>query len=566
MAAFALLPSTLYDTVHDQKLKSVFEEKGFSNPGVHVMGSYSLLWYPSIGGSSAQVWKDQQGNVVSVNGTCYFRGKLLSGDIPALFEAIRTAQIRDEDFQGTFCLLMYQAERDQILCLHDASAIFRFYTDTRTGAISSSFLALARIADHLKLNRDVLGFNLVFGFNPGIQTWISGIERVLHSRQLPGKVDYRRLRGEEAIYEFSNRQEALEASASLLVSKMKVAINHDRRSFLGLSSGYDSRLMAALLSRTSVRDLSFFTFHKPGASDPVIAQKIAQSMGIELIKKSTGRPTAYDAQQEVFRNAFHFFDGQAVTMMQYSKPDYTAPFRMDVMGSDAVHFSGVGGELFRNYNYDHCYSSGIGQWMNTYLLAGADLTHFIPGDHASEVNSLFMNYIQSELDCSSAIRFADRKKFYGDLFLRDWHSVRNSVENQFCHYYTPFTDRQVIALSYATRPYQGKGGTFEADLIKILNPKLAEISSGYGYAFDAYPMKAKVLDALRCMVKVPALASWNKPKGTGASSRLTEFEKEQLSVFSTLELPLHTQNLLNSSKRFEPVLSAAYSLKHLFNL
>ncbi len=566
MAAFALLPSSLYDAVHDQKLKAVFEEKGFRRPEVHVMGNFSLLWYPSIGGSSAQVWNDQQGNVIAVTGTCYFRGKLLSRDIPALFESIRSSHMRDEEFQGTFCLLVYQAATDRILCLHDAAAIFRFYTDTRTGAISSSFLALARIADHLNLNQDVLGFNLVFGFNPGVHTWINGIERVLHGRQLPEKMDYRRLEVAETISEFHNKQEALQASADLLVTKMKVAINHDRRSFLGLSSGYDSRLMAALLSHTTVHDLSFFTFHKPGASDPVIAQKIAQSMGIELIKKATGRPNDYDAQEEVFRKAFNFFDGQAVTMMQYSKPDYTAPFRMDVMGADAVHFSGVGGELFRNYNYDHGFSSGIRQWMNTYLLAGADISYFIPGDQAAAVNTLFTNYIQSELECSSTIRLADRKKFYGDLFLRDWHSVRNSAENQFCHYYTPFSDREVIAMSYATRPYQGRGGNFEADLIRILSPTLAKISSGYGYAFDAYPGKAKVLDALRCMVKMPALASWNKPAETGAASRLTEFEKEQLTVFSTLGLSVQTNNLLNSSKRFEPMLSAAYSLKHLFNL
>ena len=103
------------------------------------------------------------------------------------------------------------------------------------------------------------------------------------------------------------------------------------------------------------------------------------------------------------------------------------------------------------------------------------------------------------------------------MLLRDWHGVRNSIENQFSYFYTPFTDPEVLDLSYSLISHHGSGGFFEGSIINEINSDLAIINSSYGYPLNSYPLKAQILNVARAAIKLPGIYSLKSPaaEGTG---------------------------------------------------
>lgn len=569
MAAFFFIPKSLTDTHYNKKLIEGFAYRGFNEYQVMDAGNYNFYAYNGIAdGRPSSLWKDDEGNFQFIAGNFIENGTLFLKGSQSLFSKITKGSLNPEHISGTFLVISYEKSLNKLHILHDPNGNFRFYSDLDNNLISSSFSVLTKASESVDFDQDIIRFNLIFGFNPGSFTWVKSIKRVLKSNQLPEEINYSRLAADSRKWIFKSAEAAIDTAVNILEKKMVIrqGENENLHKYLGLSSGYDSRLMAALLNKTGLENLSFFTFNKPGAADPVIALEIARASGLSLIKKETGRVKEYREQEKTFEDAYKFFDGHAVTMMQYSKPDYTAEFRKDVLGKSALHLSGVGGELFRNYNFDHKATTLIENWINVYLLNGTQLIDFIREDAATAIMDILKNYLEEELGVFVKINYADRKRFYGDLFLRDWHSVRNSVESQYSYYYTPFTDPAVINLSYATAKFHGSGGKFEGRMIHRLNPALASIQSGYGYSLNTYPAKAAIMNYLRGFIKRPVMIPFQKTIRNNPKYNPTPFEKNQLAIFDVMEMGINKDVFLSSSKRIEPLLATAYSLNQLINV
>lgn len=569
MAAFTLIPKKIADSAYRQKIVENFLQRGFSDPEMVDAGNYSLLCFGGIAnGKPSTLWKDEKGNFLFIAGNFIEKGKLNRKGSAELFTKIRNGKLEASEITGTFCIITYDSEKKNLNILHDANGVFRFYTDRVYQTVSSSFSVLVKAADKSDFDYDIIRFNLIFGFNPAYKTWVKSVSRVLKPGHLPEDIAYSRIPEDTRKWVFKSEKSAVEAAVSLLESRIRIygIEGESLQKYLGLSSGYDSRLMAALLNKAGLDNLSFFTFNKPGAADPVIALEIARLSRLPLIKIETGRLMEYAEQERVYQNAFRFFDGHAVTMMQYSKPDYTAEFRREIFDAGSLHLSGVGGELFRNYNFDHKVTTSVDSWVGAYLLNGLKLVDYVREDKADAVMELFEAYLKEELGVFEKINFAERKRYYGELFLRDWHSVRNSVESQYSFYYTPFTDQAVINLSYGTAKYHGTGGRFEGQLINAIHPALASIQSGYGYPLNQYPKKAAFMNGLRAFIKRPVMIPFQKTVQRNNKYQPTPFEMNQLAILDALDLGVNRDTFLSSSKRVEPFLATAYSLNQLINL
>lgn len=569
MAAFTLIPKNLIGSDYEQKLNELYYSRGFVEPKVVDAGHYKLICYGGIAdGRPNTLWQDQEGNFQIITGTLIYNGNLVLKANENLFREAIALKINSENVSGTFCIVSFDKQNNNIHILHDHNGSFRFYSDLQNKLISTSFSVLAKASDIAAFDHDIIRFNLIFGFTPASKTWVKSIVRVLKQEQLPSVIRYNRLSSDTRKWIFKSSEAAVKKSTSLLLKKMNIGIPEESivQKYLGLSSGYDSRLIAALLNKTGLENTTFFTFNKPGAADPVIAGEIAKLCKLPLKKKVTGRVNDYVEQEIVYQNAFRFFDGQAVTMMQYSKPDYTAEFRKEIFGVSALHLSGVGGELFRNYNFDHKATTLVENWMNVYLLNGINLIDYIREDSVNAILEILKNYLEDELEVFIKINYDDRKRFYGNLMLRDWHSVRNSVENQYSYYYTPFTDPAVINLSYATAKFHGSGGKFEGKMIHEIDAVLASLPSGYGYPLNKYPAKAAIMNKIRGFIKRPVMIPFQKSIKNNKKYMPTPFEENQLAIFDVLDLGINKETFLSSSKRVEPLLATAYSLNQLINV
>jgi hypothetical protein len=505
MGAFYFQINSITD-VKALKIKNVFSERGFCNPTIFKREKYTFCYYPKLNGNN-QLYQTCEGDTLFVCGTLWYNNKSFSLAKSIILEELKNNILNYNLVRGSFCLVFLPGDiQKNAVVIHDAKGIYRFYSNKEGGIVSSSWLSIVKPQDRVNWDIDAIRENLILGFNIGENTFDSKIKRVLSSGNLPTDIIY--IRKDDTTFikptQFDNRKKGISASIEMLENTLKPKILSMQTNLLGLSSGYDSRLLLSVLKDGLSDRVDFFSFYKPNDNDLIISKEIGRKLNKE-IKILVKEPEDYKQNHEqIYHKAFLFFDGQIIDMIHYSKPDYTREFRNELIGDHELHLSGVGGEIFRNYSHDHLFMVKTEDWINSQFLKGnrekrSEIFHLSVKNTASKINEL-INIGNGE------ISYIQRKQFYGNITLRDWHGVRNTTENQYSNYYSPFTDTDLITLSYKTIKFQGFGGRFEADMIRNSSLELAKIKSDYGHNFNFIPYKIRSINFAKCLVKHPQLS------------------------------------------------------------
>ena len=555
MGGFAIVPKSSFPK-KESVLKG-FKKRGFSEPLKFELDNYSLFYFEKLSGIVQ--FRSTDTECLFVVGNLIYKKTSFDNYKDLLLSELQNNSHSKSEMAGTYTLVYANKSTGEIKVFHDGQAVNRFYIDKEFGIVSSSWLSLVWSHDKesRKLHQEAFLENMVLGFNIGVKTWVQGIERVKGSEQLPKSIEYFRYKDVEDKVTYTSKMNAISES----IESFKSVLNENTKGFhklkLGLSSGYDSRLLSSSFDSEGLDKVSFFTFHKPGDKDPAIAQKIAKTLDKELhVEKYLSSDSDIE---DVFKRAFYFFDGQCVLMMQYSKEEYTANFRKSVFASDELHLSGVGGEIYRNYNHDHKKALNTNFWIDQYY-NGGNLKDWI-GNRLNILNSISKEIAaQLGLRKENRINYYKRKQFYANVFLSDWHGVRNTIENQYSYYYSPFTDVNLKKESLKTINWHGVGGEFEAEMIKESSIELAAIDSDYGHNFLSYPLKSTVKGALRQNAKKPLLSKLRKyGRGTKKVSSLSSSNTQ-------LMFNLIDGVDFNQLEKNKPVLveTANYALSQLF--
>jgi len=561
MGGFAILPK---NCSYKKSIFNSFEKREFNTPIQFKNLNFDILYYPKFNGVKQYV-TDKDENVLFVYGSLWYNDIAFENSKDILLDKIITNTLNEELLTGTFTLVFFNEQKDGIKILHDANAVNRFYFDGTSKIISSSWLSLVWLEKRTKeqINYNAIAENLILGFNIGKKTFINSIERIKLNDNLPKNIEYTRLR---CLIEKSIKTRDLSKSIRTSIKKLQNTLNPKLKSYnkisLGISGGHDSRLLLGTIDKNILGNkLSFFTFYKPKDKDLEIAKIIAHELKkkIEIIK--TNEIDTQNDLENIYYRAFLFFDGQCGTLLQYSKNDYTKKFRDKLLDKTDLHLSGVGGEIFRNYNHQPRIPLSWEFWIDQFLFGG-NLKSCL---NKKEVIENIKKEIRIDLGVNSEkINFEDRKKFYGNIFLSDWHGIRNSIENQYANYYSPFTDINLINYSYQTIRFHGSGGEYESEMINKASPELAKIKSGYGYNFSHIPLKFKIINKIRCLVKLPSFASIRKIKTVNKKDvDLSQFE---YGVFHDFKKNFNDKDInfdLLLNKKKDHMLMVSYALNTL---
>lgn len=530
MGGFAIIPQK---SKYYQSILNGFAKRKFQAPIKFKNSKFNIIYYPKYNGVS-QFIKDNKNNILFINGTLWYKNKSFEKNKDSLLEELNGGDINLDLLSGTFTLVYFNEQNDNIRIIHDVNAVNRIYYDNTTKIISSSWLSL--VWQKKRTNNDIdtnaVLENLLLGFNIGNKTFIKGIKRIKLENNLPKGLSYTRLRNKtNNNFKNQNYKDSIKSSINKLKSTLGPKLINFNKITLGVSGGHDSRLLLGALNKNIIENnLSLFTFYKPKDKDLEIAKIIAKNLKKEIEIIKTEKTNSQKELEIIYNNAFHFFDGQCGTMLQYSKEDYTKEFRDKLLKESDLHLSGVGGEIFRNYNHQPKMSLPWKFWLNHFFCAGK-LHSIINNDELIE-NIIKEFKLILDLD-SKKIKYEDRKKFYGQIFLSDWHGIRNSIENQYSNYYSPFTDVELINYSYQTIKYHGSGGEYESSMINELSPELARIESEYGYDFSYIPKKKLIANKIKCLVKLPIFSSIRKLKSNSANYiQIADFEKD---IFNNLK-------------------------------
>ncbi len=565
MGGFSIIRNDFRNMV--SSIEEGFNKRGFYNIKHIEYNSFTVLYVPKLSGKE-QFIIDDDGSCMFIIGSLWYHLKPSDQTMNKLIRDLREGKLDTERLSGTFTLIYVSKINEQVDIYHDYYAVNRFYIDQNTNIVSSSWLTLMWLipSNNRELDKHAILENLVMGFNLGSKTWLNCIKRVKYQRQLPGYIKYHRNgQGGNCEYDLlkgSNFKYSTQKSAELVKRTLNCKLNGFEEVKLGLSSGYDSRLVTSAINKENLKKLSFFTFNKPGDADLEIAQLIAGFLEKNIKIKTTLNSSELEVQENTYKRAFNFFDGQIGTMLQYSKEDYTKSYRDWLFSKYELHLSGVGGEIYRNYNYDNCQTFNYRFWINHYF-NGGKLNFWLPDskEHIDMIATEIKSSIGSEDD---GISFYQRKRFYAEVFLSDWHGIRNSAENQYTNYYSPFTNPEIIKDSFATIRFQGSGGRYEAAMIKSLSHELASFSSEYGHNMMSIPLYIRLDNKIRGLVKTQTFGFVRNLKSSKAkSNELNIFELQQLNVIKELfNFTDQEIDWLVTLKK-EPVLSLGYILNNI---
>jgi hypothetical protein len=264
---------------------------------------------------------------------------------------------------------------------------------------------------------------------------------------------------------------------------------------LGLSSGYDSRLVLACNKFLSL-PFSIHTHATVGVHDAELAKvrKIANDKSLPLREVKSRRMEEQPKKriENILKDSLFFFDGRCSHNMGAFSETYTREYKLSVLGNHRLSWSGLGGEIFRNYYFTWRQKIDLRSWMDNkvYYIFSKDAV----GDidlyeemHRRKVRKMSMRIGDSFL--KHKVRFLDLRRYYSEIRMPDCDGNNNNAHNQIAFFHTPFFDPFIIYEGINATPYIGCDGSYQAELIKRLDPKLSTYSSHYDHSFDNVPAR-----------------------------------------------------------------------------
>ncbi len=496
MGAFFLTPR--HANFCRKQVEQIFLKKGFTSYREFILGDWTLMLWPKQL-IALENWIDEgrDGYVFSV-GTIVYKGLGYQNSLRELLKDVRLNNLHFEKLQGAFVVIFFYD--GQIRILSDELNVGSVFIDERLRQVSSSFLAMLGASPTKRsLHQLALREKLSTGYIVAPDTLVQGILKATNSVQERISWD-----GLSFITHQPRRTQVTYCNQgfNVAVDDQLRAIRHKfhqlselSRQFppeLGLSSGYDSRLLLCLSDQLPVA-LGVHTHNTDGAhnKESRIASELCQLNGnkIRIIPTQQMKDQPDNKFSAILNENLYYYDGRNSAEMGAFSETYTRTYRVNVSQGFQLGFSGLGGEIFRNYftsslprisfktwMLKHVYYFGISQHFNNYM----ETHHHI-------VNK--MNEILG-IDLGKWINQFTLRRYYGEIRMPESNGIISNAHNQLGFYLTPFGEYQTILKAYEATPYIGVSGSFEAAMINSANPQLAAVDSNYGYAFSKIPLKS----------------------------------------------------------------------------
>ncbi|HPQ39008.1 MAG TPA: hypothetical protein PLV45_01420 [bacterium] len=567
--------------ITEQTVADVFAARGLSRRFTINAGDARVIYFPKMR-DREPIRAESSGFTALAAGVFSYRGMDRCTGLRRFLDDTLHGGFDPKEVSGAFYVLIAGSDGVRIWC--DSGGSYHAFVRMDGHVISSSYLAvLHSMNGDQKLNRTAVLLNLVLGFWPGEMTLSSQIRRVT-----PDTIRTLRFSFPLIADRFSKPETAaICGGAKTLASHAEmqntVLTDHIRRYcamspggvYLGISGGYDSRLLALVLLRNAM-EVHGFTHWKPGpGTDQAVAEELSRYLKIPLTVIETDRSDprgGFDLQQ-VMKQAYHLFDGRTHHAMEYLKYEYTPEYRHRIQRESYPVFSGTGGEIYRNHNYmPRKGRVNLTDWIWYYCADYLSHSSIRCRETRREILETMRDWIVTvlKLNDSNTIHFKDMRRYYTDIWLRDWFGLRHSVENQVSVYIAPFTDPQVTAQAHLSAEWIGWDGDLEAMMIQKLDPDAADIRSSYGYSLSRLPIRQRVRSAIRGSVP-PGLklaAGYIRQAYRSTNPLLNQPDvtadpvlSDAMETLMDLNLPIDLDMLARSREKKVLILSLGYAIR-----
>ncbi|CAK0772530.1 conserved hypothetical protein [Gammaproteobacteria bacterium] len=472
--------------------------------------------------------------VVSV-GTFFYNGKTghdaqldLRNDI---LSGLPNITLNLKKFAGHFCILAYLDGR--MIIFNDSSGTYHVYCNTAKTIFSSSFIALTSLLPHKTCSKQEIYEYIFYGTTYGDKTVFKEVELLNHSRiYLLSSPDLVIKKSgfhseSQAIGDFGKLVIRI---ADGLMDYFDPMLSHYRDNIsLGLSGGFDSRLLLAIMRAQGVCP-RIYTHGEASSSDFRIAKLIAESEGLTFTGFGNGRARRLDEEGYARHVEENYFNLDGLLFSGYF--DY--PLNMDILNSQEslLNLNGGGGEIYRNFWKLPDKPLRISRFISSKF---ESVDFEICTDRFSR--QVFFEEFQQKIAVlfgkAGDVLLSGREihQLYPFLRLHYWTGRGASILNQYSNALLPFCDARVFCESFGIPLNYKSAGRFEAALIARIHPSVAAYPSNYGHDFlGGVKISNRLLDEIKIYTPISLRPSLRRLISRRASFLPYFFDKNYIDL------------------------------------
>lgn len=415
-----------------------------------------------------------------------------------------------DDVKGNYCLIFIQ--QDTISFYIDKTGQHSVFYDTKTGNLSNSLMLLLESnSDKYTLNRMGLYEKIAIGFNIGEDTIFEEIVKLTHSNKHllsnSGIVYNTNVPFDLSnfIFHQKGKTKSLQAQVNQLSSYFQL-INQtfsSRQGDLGLSGGFDCRLVLSLAQKCITNKLHLHTHYTKGVheKDSHYAENLGKVYGMPITKVATTSPSELSNEdlEAMLEENMRFFDLRSARHLGAYSQTYTAKYKKESMKDAFYSLNGLGGEIYRDSYFTGKKKMNWDEWADRYLFLELT-TEILPKEIVDELKQYLKKKIHEHVYWDKPyydIFFTHA--YYGLIKMPQCNGNLVAAYSKVSPFLVPFFEYDNVIEALKAIPYLGIGGQYQAALINKISPELAQQPNHYGNSFSKLGLKYLVWSKLKTM-------------------------------------------------------------------
>jgi hypothetical protein len=521
---------------------SVMTRKGFGEPRHTRCGDWNVLhWRKQLVPSAPVDVSGDCGDHLFAFGAPVVEGEDWPTGIKRLLDACRTDTVTKTRVRGSYFLLYWTGTNWRLY--FDAAGTYHVFASVDSRVLSSSFLAvLAGSPRPLPLNRIAVAEKLATGYLTPPHTLVDGIIQLpsafglgqgrhsdLEVRWLPGSSG-------PSTTEPKRRRDSSVADQARAVREHLAAITPmaaGLRADLGLSSGFDSRLILAARGDLGA-SMQLHSHATRGVHDRELSlvRQLAEYTKLPLRAVETRDLAALDgdALEATVLDGLYFYDARFSHNMGILSEVYTRGYRARVHEGAGFALNGLGGEVLRNYYATPPFGVCLRPWMDRHVYYPFARTAIGNDSLLDVVHERKVAHLESRVGAVGRGGFVSRRwlrTYYSCVRMPDGDATNGDALSQLVFYHMPFMEPHVVEQALQAEPHIGVAGSFQGSVIEAIDPGLAAMQSHYGHVLNVVPGRVRLKEGVRYVTPHAVQAQYVRRK-------LRQFEHARVSEFDSL--------------------------------
>jgi asparagine synthase (glutamine-hydrolysing) len=484
----------------------VHQKRGLKLSDRIVQPDFVVFVFGKALAASPNVVRFETGDFIVGTGTLLYKASTGRGALRALYDDFSEQTDVFTDLIGQFSVLI--RKQGALYLFNDFNGLYHVYSNRAGTLVSNSFLAVARSTVGRVVSQQELFEYLCGGAMLGDGTLLRDVVRLdsqaIH-RLHPDRGRTAKRMSVQALDDIDSvEDQLLIVTDALLRTFRAIQKNFGDRMCTALSGGFDSRLMLALLRATGAHP-ALYVYGGADSADVRVALHICRGEGLRIqsYDKDTHEQVAPDALRGVVAERFYFLDGLGPGGAFDSGADLLTRRQRSLGGT--LQLNGGGGEIYRDFWKLKGTPIDVDLFVRTRMAAsppGVFTDAFNPGHYVAALSQR----VRSILNLSTpTMNSRQAQELYWRMRLRYWMGPNNSANNVLSFALTPFAEPALTIPSAAIPHAVRHNGSFEASLIRRLDPNLARYPSVYGFNFYDPITSGVAPGGRRGLLRVPRL-------------------------------------------------------------